>query len=200
MTTMAPPSFFLLCCLLRSASSAFPEEPGPLNFIPTEGTDLLTFLASETPTPLACLSPKSSRVRCEGWIVVGRGVKVCPVAVRHVGCWVLSRSGGVRSQSEGRGLSDSWLSHTHTHTHFDPQQRQLLTHSDFETPYQPDSLQLRPDLDWLQFNNIDRWFPSWVQTLLSLSIPKQRSIELVRMLRATPVAAASDGAAEVYNR
>ncbi|CAB1455031.1 unnamed protein product, partial [Pleuronectes platessa] len=33
---MAPPSFFLLCWLLRMASPAFPEEPGPLNFIPTE--------------------------------------------------------------------------------------------------------------------------------------------------------------------
>ncbi|KAG7235701.1 hypothetical protein INR49_002331 [Caranx melampygus] len=36
MATMAPPSFFLLCWLLQTASSAFPEEPGPLNFIPTE--------------------------------------------------------------------------------------------------------------------------------------------------------------------
>ncbi|XP_071400455.1 semaphorin-6B-like, partial [Centroberyx affinis] len=36
MATVAPPSFFLLCWLLRTASSAFPEEPGPLNFIPTE--------------------------------------------------------------------------------------------------------------------------------------------------------------------
>lgn len=39
MATVAPP-FFLLCWLLQTASSAFPEEPGPLNFIPTEGTDL----------------------------------------------------------------------------------------------------------------------------------------------------------------
>ncbi|KAI3368290.1 hypothetical protein L3Q82_008002 [Scortum barcoo] len=36
MVTVGPPSFFLLCWLLRTASSAFPEEPGPLNFIPTE--------------------------------------------------------------------------------------------------------------------------------------------------------------------
>ncbi|KAF3691023.1 Semaphorin-6B Semaphorin-Z [Channa argus] len=36
MATTAPPSFFLLCWVLRTASSAFPEEPGPLNFIPTE--------------------------------------------------------------------------------------------------------------------------------------------------------------------
>ncbi|KAM4629269.1 semaphorin-6B-like [Polymixia lowei] len=36
MATVAPPSFFLLCWLLRMTSSAFPEEPGPLNFIPTE--------------------------------------------------------------------------------------------------------------------------------------------------------------------
>ncbi|XP_062416562.1 semaphorin-6B [Pungitius pungitius] len=35
MATAAPP-FFLLCWLLRTASSAFPEESGPLNFIPTE--------------------------------------------------------------------------------------------------------------------------------------------------------------------
>ncbi|TNN69187.1 Semaphorin-6B [Liparis tanakae] len=35
MATVAPP-FFLLCWLLRAASTAFPEEPGPLNFIPTE--------------------------------------------------------------------------------------------------------------------------------------------------------------------
>ncbi|KAJ7993010.1 hypothetical protein DPEC_G00268010 [Dallia pectoralis] len=35
MATLAPP-FFLLFWLLRLASTAFPEEPGPLNFIPTE--------------------------------------------------------------------------------------------------------------------------------------------------------------------
>ncbi|XP_056270272.1 semaphorin-6B isoform X2 [Pseudoliparis swirei] len=35
MATVAPP-FFLLCWLLRAASTAFPEELGPLNFIPTE--------------------------------------------------------------------------------------------------------------------------------------------------------------------
>ncbi|KAL1022950.1 hypothetical protein UPYG_G00034620 [Umbra pygmaea] len=35
MATFAPP-FFLLFWLLRLASTAFPEEPGPLNFIPTE--------------------------------------------------------------------------------------------------------------------------------------------------------------------
>ncbi|KAF3834915.1 hypothetical protein F7725_027473 [Dissostichus mawsoni] len=35
MTTVAPP-FFLLCWLLQAVSSAFPEEPGPLNYIPTE--------------------------------------------------------------------------------------------------------------------------------------------------------------------
>ncbi|KAK6309077.1 hypothetical protein J4Q44_G00205400 [Coregonus suidteri] len=35
MVTLAPP-FFLLFWLLRLASTAFPEEPGPLNFIPTE--------------------------------------------------------------------------------------------------------------------------------------------------------------------
>ncbi|TNM87321.1 hypothetical protein fugu_005542 [Takifugu bimaculatus] len=33
---MTPPSFLLLVWLLRTAISAFPEEPGPLNFIPTE--------------------------------------------------------------------------------------------------------------------------------------------------------------------
>lgn len=31
--------------------------------------------------------------------------------------------------------------------HSDPQETQLLTHSDFESPYQLGSLQLRPDLD-----------------------------------------------------
>lgn len=36
MTTLAPPSVFLLCWLLQLARAAFPEEPGPLNFIPTE--------------------------------------------------------------------------------------------------------------------------------------------------------------------
>ncbi|XP_047443216.1 semaphorin-6B [Mugil cephalus] len=36
MAAVALPSFFLLCWLLRTASPAFPEEPGPLNFIPTE--------------------------------------------------------------------------------------------------------------------------------------------------------------------
>lgn len=35
MATVAPP-FFLLCWLLHAVSSAFPEEPGPLNYIPTE--------------------------------------------------------------------------------------------------------------------------------------------------------------------
>uniref|UniRef100_A0A4W5MSD6 Sema domain, transmembrane domain (TM), and cytoplasmic domain, (semaphorin) 6Bb n=1 Tax=Hucho hucho TaxID=62062 RepID=A0A4W5MSD6_9TELE len=35
MSTLAPP-FFLLFWLLRLASTAFPEEPGPLNFISTE--------------------------------------------------------------------------------------------------------------------------------------------------------------------
>ncbi|KAK5931063.1 hypothetical protein CgunFtcFv8_027245 [Champsocephalus gunnari] len=35
MATAAPP-FFLLCWLLQAVSSAFPEEPGPLNYIPTE--------------------------------------------------------------------------------------------------------------------------------------------------------------------
>ncbi|CAG01436.1 unnamed protein product [Tetraodon nigroviridis] len=33
---MTPPGFFLLVWLLRTVISAFPEEPGPLNFIPTE--------------------------------------------------------------------------------------------------------------------------------------------------------------------
>lgn len=48
--TMTPPSFLLLVWLLRTAISAFPEEPGPLNFIPTEGDDLLTFTHT-----LACI-------------------------------------------------------------------------------------------------------------------------------------------------
>ncbi|XP_054646161.1 semaphorin-6B isoform X1 [Dunckerocampus dactyliophorus] len=37
MVTAAPPFLFLLLCwLLQIACSAFPEEPGPLNFIPTD--------------------------------------------------------------------------------------------------------------------------------------------------------------------
>ncbi|XP_061833945.1 semaphorin-6B [Nerophis lumbriciformis] len=37
MATAAPPFLFLLLCwLLQAACSAFPEEPGPLNFIPAE--------------------------------------------------------------------------------------------------------------------------------------------------------------------
>ncbi|XP_030206025.1 semaphorin-6B [Gadus morhua] len=36
MATVAPPYFFLLLWLLRMTCSAFPEEPGPLNFIPTD--------------------------------------------------------------------------------------------------------------------------------------------------------------------
>lgn len=43
MATVAPP-FFLLCWLLHAVSSAFPEEPGPLNYIPTEGIELADFL------------------------------------------------------------------------------------------------------------------------------------------------------------
>ncbi|TWW57834.1 hypothetical protein D4764_07G0005530 [Takifugu flavidus] len=50
--TMTPPSFLLLVWLLRTAISAFPEEPGPLNFIPTEGDDLLTFTHA-----LPCIPP-----------------------------------------------------------------------------------------------------------------------------------------------
>lgn len=55
-TTMTPPCFFLLVWLLRAVISAFPEEPGPLNFIPTEGDDLLTFTHT-----LACMKPGSAR-------------------------------------------------------------------------------------------------------------------------------------------
>ncbi|XP_077573377.1 semaphorin-6B [Stigmatopora nigra] len=36
MATPAPPTLLLLGWLLRLAGSAFPEEPGPLNFIPTQ--------------------------------------------------------------------------------------------------------------------------------------------------------------------
>lgn len=36
---------------------------------------------------------------------------------------------------------------TFPHTHSDPHETQLLTHSDFESPYQLGSLQLKPDLD-----------------------------------------------------
>lgn len=58
MATVAPP-FFLLCWLLRAASTAFPEELGPLNFIPTEGTDLPTFHATYTTYSPSCLPPGS---------------------------------------------------------------------------------------------------------------------------------------------
>uniref|UniRef100_H2MP97 Semaphorin-6B n=2 Tax=Oryzias latipes TaxID=8090 RepID=H2MP97_ORYLA len=36
MAAAAPPHVLVLCWLLRTACLAFPEEPGPLNFIPTE--------------------------------------------------------------------------------------------------------------------------------------------------------------------
>lgn len=65
MATVAPPCFFLLCWLLRAASSAFPEEPGPLNFIPTEGTDPLTFSPSSRLLPCLPLTlrcPNTHRV------------------------------------------------------------------------------------------------------------------------------------------
>lgn len=61
MAAVGPSYFFLLCWLLRTASSAFPEEPGPLNFIPTEG---LTprFLA---PTPFSSVAFLSPTTWCE---------------------------------------------------------------------------------------------------------------------------------------
>lgn len=51
MAAAAPPHVLVLCWLLRTACLAFPEEPGPLNFIPTEGNDLLA-PAPEPPTLL----------------------------------------------------------------------------------------------------------------------------------------------------
>lgn len=77
MTTVARPSFFLLCWLLRTASSAFPEEPGPLNFIPTEGIDLLTFSPSSHLLP--CV-PRSQVVMCEVW---GRALTGRVLSVRE---------------------------------------------------------------------------------------------------------------------
>uniref|UniRef100_A0A3P8UPE6 Semaphorin 6B n=1 Tax=Cynoglossus semilaevis TaxID=244447 RepID=A0A3P8UPE6_CYNSE len=44
MATMATPLFFALFWLLRMSSSAFPEEPGPLNFIPAESRRYPVFL------------------------------------------------------------------------------------------------------------------------------------------------------------
>lgn len=61
MASMVPPSFFLLCWVLQTTSSAFPEETGPLNFIPTEGIDLPTFFAFQPPAQLAQV------VMCEVW-------------------------------------------------------------------------------------------------------------------------------------
>lgn len=89
-TTMTPPSFFLLVWLLRTVISAFPEEPGPLNFIPTEGDDLLTFAHT-----LACIP---------GWWL------------RTHGCWIMS--GGVRVWCHGQGVrGHAQVTSPHTHTH-----------------------------------------------------------------------------------
>lgn len=155
MVTVAHPSFFLLCWLLRTASSAFPEEPGPLNFIPTEGIDLLTFSPSSRLLP--CV-PLSEVVMCEVWgraltgRVLNRGrawrrprVMVWALAVKHMnlsreGCWLVSRPGGVGLRW---GMRTEWRTlafMTFSHTQSDPQETQLLTHSDFESPYQLGSL------------------------------------------------------------
>ncbi|PWA20877.1 hypothetical protein CCH79_00007254 [Gambusia affinis] len=46
-------SLFLMCWILRAASLAFPEEPGPLNFIPTEVAQLVEAHMHEVSTPLS---------------------------------------------------------------------------------------------------------------------------------------------------
>lgn len=105
--TMAPHSFFLLCWLLQTAISAFPEEAGPLNFIPTEGTAPLPF------NHLLPRVPLSQVVMCEVW---GRGLTFRVLnwgwgagegLGSQCGLWqsdrlshtLVSRSGGVSSHS-----------------------------------------------------------------------------------------------------
>lgn len=91
MATMAPSFLFLLCWLLQTACSAFPEEPGPLNFIPTEGT-LTSWLSRHL---LPCM-PLSEVTMCEvrgrtltcrvlkwGWEWRGLRVMVWVVEVRQ---------------------------------------------------------------------------------------------------------------------
>lgn len=191
MATVAPPSFFLLFWVLRTTSSAFPEEPGPLNFIPTEGIDLVTFSPSSRLLPRVLLAHV---VMCEVWgltlmrrVVSRQGEHM--EEGHGVGCggqtgshtkgvdWCPGQGGfglhsGMRADCR-KGLSHSWLSHTHS----GPQETELLTHSDFESPYQHGSLQFKPDLDRLQFNNIDQRFPRWVKILLHVSIPPNSRVQ-----------------------
>lgn len=51
----------------------------------------------------------------------------------------------LRNETRAKDCALEFL--TFPHTYPDPRETQLLTHSDFESPNQLDSLQLRPDLD-----------------------------------------------------
>ena len=54
---------------------------------------------------------------------------------------------GVALRNETRVKAEPLEFMTFPHTDSDPPETQLLTHSDSESPYELDSLQLRPDLD-----------------------------------------------------
>lgn len=78
----------------------------------------------------------------------GRGaVAVRQALTRRVLTGVQVRKCGVTLRNESR-VKDRVLEFmTFPHIYSDPQETQCLTHSDFESPYQLDSLQLRADLD-----------------------------------------------------
>lgn len=82
MATVAPPFFFYfaLCWLLRTVSSVFPEEPGPVNYIPTEGNDLLTFLLHSRPCWMRCGDTASVTWGLFCWLLRSDrfGVDCCP--------------------------------------------------------------------------------------------------------------------------
>lgn len=154
---MAPPFFFLLCWLLRTAISGFPEEPGPLNFIPTEGTD---------PLHLSSLAPPALHIAGVGGHTgtYTKGVDWCQ------GQEVWDSHSGMRL-----GVKDTVFL-TFPHACSSPQETQFLLHSDLESPYQLGGLQVRSGLDWLQFNNIESRLPCSVQSLLDESVQKTWSV------------------------
>lgn len=122
MATMATPLFFTLFWLLRMSSSAFPEEPGPLNFIPAEGIDLTdsTHLLSLSPLGLGLHPTQVSRCG-ELWRVMWRVMEVREFECGHTKrCWLFSGQKVLgqnleREQSVGERQTHSWPLNPHSY-------------------------------------------------------------------------------------
>lgn len=187
---------FLMCWFLRTASLAFPEEPGPVNFIPAEGNDLLPFLPCRLLFPCVHFLIRHSvkfwaaAKHALWWIervgawskVTVKVAKVTLALTRSVLTGIQVRQLGATSRTEDMPVR--WSSNIHefpSRPCLDPPETQFLQLSDSVSPDQLSSLQLWPDFDWLQFNNTDWWFTNQVRTL-----PKhQYRADIVRLLNST---------------